>query len=54
MQLMRCWFADAFLVEDRTPASTIFTVWVELDFVLHVVALLVLTRFRRKRLLGET
>jgi len=48
-----CDFAKYFTGEKKS-ASTISTVWAEVRFVPHVVALYVLTRFRSQGLLGET
>jgi hypothetical protein len=40
--------------EETNPASTVLNVRAEVRLALRVVALSLLTRFRRKRLLGET
>jgi hypothetical protein len=49
-----CDFSPDHFAGDRNPASTVFDVRAEVDFALRVVAIILLTRFRRKRLLGET
>ena len=40
--------------EDSDPASTVLTVRAEVRFARCVVAIILLTRFRRERLLSET
>jgi hypothetical protein len=45
---------DCVFARETNPASTVLTVRAEVRFLLRVVAFVVLTLFRRKRLLGET
>lgn len=47
-------FAPGHFAGDNHPASTVLTIRVEVNFELRVVAIVLLTCFRRKRLLGET
>lgn len=47
-------FALNHFAGDSGPASTVLTVRAEVHFALRVIAINLLTRFRRKRLLSET
>jgi len=47
-------FALDHFAGDNHPASTVLTVRAEVNFELRVVVIILLTGFRRKRLLSET
>ena len=54
MRKSNSFFAPDHFAGDNHPASTVLTVRAEVNFELRVVVIILLTGFRRKRLLSET